>query len=172
MEIQLRSAEPRDAEAMASLYVSAARQAWSQIFGVANLASLAPPVDALRRRIGASGSDEHVIVAELDGEVRGYAIVRLSADDDASGTTGELDAIYTDPSVWGRGIGRALLASAAQSLAERGFAEATLWTAEANERPRLVYAAAGWEPDGTARDRTWRGVRFRELRYRVALPFV
>jgi GNAT superfamily N-acetyltransferase len=165
--VHVRSAEPEDAEAIAALYVLAARQAWPHIFGAANLASLEAPVEALRVRIRSTGSGEQVIVAEVDGEIRGYAIVRPSADADASESTGELDAIYTDPSVWGRGIGRALLASAARLLHERGFAEATLWTAEANERPRAVYAAAGWEPDGAARNRVWRGVRFRELRYRL-----
>ena len=40
-------------------------------------------------------------MAELDGTVVGFAIVRPSADDDASPETGELDGFYTAPAAWG-----------------------------------------------------------------------
>ena len=77
--------------------------------------------------------------------------------------------IYTDPDFWGQGIGRTLLAAAVEALGARGFCEATLWTAEENLRPQSVYEAAGWKRDALSRERTWRGVGFRELRYRIVL---
>src|SRR5579863_2111369 len=153
-EARIRPANSGDAEAMATVYVAAAREGWERIFGADNLVSLEPPVERLRTRIAAD-SAEHVLVVEVDSSIRGYAIVRPSADGDANPERcGELDAIYTDPTVWGQGIGRMLLASAARALAARGFTEATLWTAEGNVRPRRIYADAGWKPDGATRERT------------------
>ena len=169
-EVQVRAAGPEDAEAMASVYVAAAREAWGHIFGASNLLALEPPVERLRARIRGTSPPEDVLVAEVGGTVCGFAIVRPSADEGASpAREGELDMIYTDPDSWGQGIGRALLAATADLLSARGFAEGTLWTAEENLRPRRVYEAAGWRPDGLSRERSWLGVRFRELRYRVVV---
>jgi len=92
-----------------------------------------------------------------------------SGDAGADATTGELDGFYADPSTWGRGVGRALLAAATQSLRDLGFSRATLWTAEANHRPRRIYEVAGWAVDGTDRHRAFGGVEFVELRYLVSL---
>lgn len=155
---------------MASVYVAAAREAWGHIFGASNLLALERPVERLRARIRAVPPREDVLVAEVNGTVRGFAIVRPSPDEGANpARDGELDMIYTDPGSWGQGIGRALLAASADVLDSRGFAEATLWTAEENLRTRRVYEAAGWKPDGASRERSWLGVRFRELQYRVVV---
>jgi GNAT superfamily N-acetyltransferase len=156
-----------DAEAMAAIYVAAARRAWSHIYGSDSLKTLQPPTERFRSEIGSGEQRHRVLVAERDDVVLGFAVVRPSQDEDADrGPIGELDMLYTEPSIWGVGIGRELLASAVNELRDAGFVEATLWTAEANHRPRRVYEAAGWRPDGAAREREWRGVGFRELRYR------
>jgi len=169
-EVRIRAAKPDDTVAIASIYLAAAQEAWGHIFGASNLRQLDPPVERFRDRICASPSHEDVLVIELNGRVRGFAVVRPCADDDADPTrVGELDMIYTDPALWGQGIGRRLLVAASAGLQARGFVEATLWTAEENLRPRRVYEAAGWIPDGSSRSRSWLGVEFRELRYRVAL---
>jgi hypothetical protein len=55
------------------------------------------------------------------------------------------------------------------ALRAAGFAEATLWTAEENRRPRSIYEVAGWRVDGTVKEKTYLGVSFNELRYRIAL---
>jgi GNAT superfamily N-acetyltransferase len=155
-----------DAEAMAAIYVAAARRAWSHIYGSKSLETLQSPTERFWSEIGLTEQRHCVLVAERDEVVLGFAIVRPSQDEDADrGHIGELDMLYTEPSVWGAGIGRALLASAVNELRDAGFVEATLWTAEANHRPRRVYEAAGWRPDGSSREREWRGVGFRELRY-------
>jgi GNAT superfamily N-acetyltransferase len=57
------------------------------------------------------------LVSEADGGlVIGFAVLRLSEDADADPSTGELDLIYTAPSVWGRGVGRALMGAALEHL--------------------------------------------------------
>ena len=111
----------------------------------------------------------NALVAELDGAVVGFAIVRPSADDDASPETGELDGFYTAPAAWGRGAGLALMAAAIEALREDGFTTATLWTAIDNHRPRRIYERAGWRLDGTTRNRNLGGIAFEELRYRTRL---
>lgn len=99
-----------------------------------------------------------------------YGAENLAALEDSDGDrAGELDMFYSDPSAWGRGIGRRLLASVMEEFRACGFTEATLWTAEDNHRPRRIYEAAGWRLDGAVRERTWRGINFRELRYRIEI---
>lgn len=84
-------------------------------------------------------------------------------------SVGELDAFFCDLSMWGQGVGRALLASAIDALRESGFTEATLWTSPDNHRPRRIYEAAGWTLDGRTRDKPWREASWRDLRYRITL---
>jgi GNAT superfamily N-acetyltransferase len=96
--------------------------------------------------------------------------VRPSGDDDVDpSTVGVLDALYSHPSVWGRGVGRALLEQAVDFLRSAGFSEATLWTAEENHRPRQIYERGGWRLDGARRARNYLGSDFVELRYRRTL---
>lgn len=108
-----------------------------------------------------------VLVAELEGRVVGFAITRPSGDDDAAPDTGELDGFFTEPSTWGAGVGRALLAAATVALRDAGFRDATLWTAALNHRPRRIYETAGWRLDGADRRRSFGGVEFTEVRYRI-----
>jgi GNAT superfamily N-acetyltransferase len=106
-------------------------------------------------------------VAELDGEVVGFASVGRSRDDEAE-TEGELYAIYLHPSRWDQGIGRALLERAEESMRASGFERAILWVMEGNERGERFYRAAGWQHDGRKVD-AFQGVEVAELRYRKAL---
>ncbi len=168
--IEVRLAHETDVETMAALYVDAARQGWAHIFGERNLETVQPPVDLLRAEIASSDPRQQVLIADSGGRVIAYAVVRPSQDEDAdSNRVGELDAFYGDPSVWGQGVGRALMALVIESLRQSGFAEATLWTSKDNHRPRRIYEVAGWTLDGTTRDKPWRGASWRELRYRFRL---
>ena len=106
-------------------------------------------------------------VAELDGEVVGFASVGRSRDEEAA-NEGELYAIYLHPSRWDQGIGRALLERAEESMRAFGFERAVLWVMEGNERGERFYRAAGWERDGRKVD-TFQGAEVAELRYRKAL---
>ena len=168
--IEVRPAHESDAETMAAIYISAAREGWAHIYGGPNLETVEPPVDHLRSEIASTDPRQQVLVADRKGRVIAYAVVRPSQDDDIdSSRVGELDAIYCDPPVWGEGVGRALMTSVIETLRQSGFAEATLWTSIDNHRPRRIYEAAGWTADGTTRDKPWRGVKWRELRYRIWL---
>jgi GNAT superfamily N-acetyltransferase len=134
-------------EAVDAFDVAARQQLWREL-----LARDRPP-------------DSATFVAELDGEVVGFASVGRSRDDEDEG---ELYAIYLHPSCWDRGIGRSLLERSEQWLRTSGFERALLWVLEGNERGQRFYRAAGWERDGRKVD-TFQGAEVTELRYRKAL---
>jgi GNAT superfamily N-acetyltransferase len=167
-DITLRPAAPADLEAMATAKRDAGVAAWPHILSP-ELVSQLPFPERWTGAVTRPPARTRVLVAETDGAVVAFAITRPSADDDADGQVGELDGFYAAPAVWGRGVGRALLAAAVDALREDGFSHATLWTAAENHRPRRIYEIAGWRLDGTARHRHLAGAEFDELRYRLRL---
>ena len=159
-------AQPADWKGIQEIFRSAGKAAWPHFLPVEWLENLCPPE---RWREAIDDPSQRVLVAELEGEVAGFAVLRRSGDADATEDTGELDSFYTHPNAWGKGGGRELLAEATEQLRQMGFTEATLWTAELNHRPRKIYQAAGWRLDGGRRKRNLAGSDFVELRYRIAL---
>ncbi len=104
-------------------------------------------------------------VALVEDEIVGFATVGASHSEDG---TGEVYAIYVDPSRWGHGAGRALMERAEDSLRESGFPKALLWVLRGNERAERFYRAEGWERDGEKED-LFQGATVIELRYRKRL---
>jgi GNAT superfamily N-acetyltransferase len=145
----LRAARASDLPAIGDVQLASAREAFAHI----------GPVDRMEPPDWAPWLElaETALVAEVD-EVVGFVFVGGC----------EVQLFYTHPRVWGQGVGRELLASAEEALA--GCEEAFLFTEERNERPLRIYAAAGWLPDGTFRERDWLGVPIRELRLVKRLP--
>jgi GNAT superfamily N-acetyltransferase len=80
-----------------------------------------------------------VIVAELDGEVAGFAAV----------VGGELDGLFVEPDLWGRGIGRALADAATHEARNRGLALSVI----ANPRARPFYEHCGFSIEGEVQTR-------------------
>ena len=134
-------------EAIARFDVEARRRFWREV-----LARERPPANV-------------IVVAEVDGEVVGFASVGACREQEDAG---ELYAIYLLPSCWDHGIGRALLESAEASLRSSGFTQAILWVMEGNERGERFYRAAGWQRDGRKLD-TFEGAEVAEVRYRKDL---
>jgi ribosomal protein S18 acetylase RimI-like enzyme len=108
-----------------------------------------------------------VLVAERDGHVVGFVVVRAAEDPEGAG---ELLAINVDPDHWGAGAGRALLAAAEAELVRLGFDQAVLWVLPGNRRARRFYEIAGWAADGAERtEEIQEGVMVTEVRYRRRL---
>lgn len=80
-----------------------------------------------------------VIVAELDGELAGFAAV----------VGGELDGLFVEPDLWGRGIGRALADAATDEARNRGLALSVI----ANPRARRFYEHCGFAVEGEVETR-------------------
>jgi RimJ/RimL family protein N-acetyltransferase len=83
---------------------------------------------------------------------------------------GEIRAIYLVPAAWGRGHGRDLMTAALADLAAAGYAEATLWVLDRNNRARRFYEAAGFRADGSVKEYNGIGFTLPEVRYRRQLP--
>src|SRR4051794_40074603 len=123
MKAALRAATDEDLPAIAALQLASARAAFAHIGPVEQLEEF----DA-RQWFDAA---ETALVAVVDEEVVGFAF--------AGGC--ELQLFYTHPRVWGRGVGRALLAAAEEALRGAGCEEAAVYTEERNERALRVYHA-------------------------------
>ena len=124
-------------------------------------------------RATVSPSPRHrLLVAGPPGEVHGVVDTGPARDDDArvaaDGTvlTGEVRSLYVDPSVFGRGLGSALLHAAEGALATAGFtAGAVLWVVEGNAGARAFYERWGWAPDGARKVTPVDDERLDEVRY-------
>ena len=109
-----------------------------------------------------------MLVAEADGELAGFTACGASRDPDAPEWVGEVQTLFVAAGRWRAGLGHALMAVALADLAERGYAEATVWSFAANERANPFYESEGFEPDGAERtEETW--AQIPEVRYRRAL---
>jgi GNAT superfamily N-acetyltransferase len=84
----------------------------------------------------------HAIVAELDGEIVGFATVLAGRD----ALRAELEDLFVAPKLWRTGIGRKLLAEAEHRAAMRG---ARTLHVVAGERARPFYEASGYRFAGT-----------------------
>ena len=86
-----------------------------------------------------------VIVAELGGEIAGFAAV----------VGGELDGLFVEPDLWGGGIGRALVDAATHEARQRGLS----LTVIANPRAKGFYESCGFSVEGEEQTRFGPGLR-------------
>jgi GNAT superfamily N-acetyltransferase len=80
-----------------------------------------------------------VIVAELDGEIVGFAAV----------VGGELDGLFVEPDLWGHGVGRTLANAAVHEARQRGLTLKVV----ANPRARRFYEHCGFTVEGEVQTR-------------------
>ncbi len=114
-----------------------------------------------------------VLVAEQDSCVAGFASFGPTRDNDEDPSlVGEVMAIYVVPAAWRTGLGRELMTASLAGLAAAGYAQATLWVLDSNDRARRFYEAAGFSSDGAVKEDESRGFVLRELRYRRSLRHV
>jgi GNAT superfamily N-acetyltransferase len=152
----IRPGIPEDAEAVARVQIESWRAAYPHLFSEDQLAgiSLAERTESWRRW--------PFLVADIDGDVVGFAAVGEAHDADADG---ELWAIYVRPDRWGTGVGRALIEAGEAELLELGHRSAVLWVFEDNPRARRFYEAAGWVTDGAKRQAEIFGMSAPAVRY-------
>jgi GNAT superfamily N-acetyltransferase len=80
-----------------------------------------------------------VIVADMDGVIVGFAAT----------VSGELDGLFVEPDLWGRGIGRALVDAATHEARKRGLALKVI----ANPSARRFYESCGFTVEGEEQTR-------------------
>ena len=146
----VRAARPEDARSVAEVHVASWRHTYRGMLPDDSLERLSVDdreamwLDAFADPAPKSGA----FVAEVDGRIVGFASFGPSRDEDVPERTGEVPAIYVDPSVLGTGVGRELFEVATLALRDAGFARATLWVLEENALARRFYEKGGWRWDG------------------------
>ena len=104
--------------------------------------------DAIELPIGMIERDE-VFVAELDGEVAGFAVVLIGDE------VAELDGLFVEPEHWRKGVGAALVDVATHEARKRGMA----LMVTANPSAREFYEKCGFTVEGEAQTRFWPALR-------------
>lgn len=172
-EVTVRTAVLDDAAAMGEAHVAAWQGAYRGIMPDSFLDALDPQERAQQWQAvierSPTPTEGRRLVAELDGDVVGVALVWAARDDGSPPGLGELILINLAPIAWGTGAGTALLAECEASLAACGYAEAILWVATGNARARRFYEREGWSDDGGTRTEEVDGAVVDETRYRKAL---
>lgn len=121
MSARVRAAGPDDAPAIAKVHVASWRETYAGILPQQMIDGLTKAES--RERWAAAvrpGGDTRVFVAEVDGEIVGFASGCPATDPDI-GAGGMLDFLYMVRAAQGRGLGRALAEAVAGELAARGF---------------------------------------------------
>lgn len=87
-------------------------------------------------------ADVILLAVDRDDTLTGL-VLGTAADDDTSGRTAEIGALYVDPQRRGEGIGRLMLRAAAAGLADQGFSTLHIAVLAANLPARGFYEAMG-----------------------------
>jgi ribosomal protein S18 acetylase RimI-like enzyme len=113
----------------------------------------------------------HVLVAEREGSIVGFAACAASRDADVDRErVGELYVLYVHPASWRQGYGGALLDEAMARLRDDGFEASILWVLQGNQQAIAFYGATGFAADGAHKvKRRADGVRLPVVRYRRLL---
>ncbi len=158
----IRPALIADARAIAEVHVRAWRDAYRGIVPDPVLAAMSVDAREATWRQDLAFGAPHVWVADAGGVV-GWVCADESRDIGAA-DTGELWAIYVDPSRWREGVGRRLSQEAEQYFLARQFATLPLGVLKSNARARAFYLAMGFAVDpGQERTRDRGGVELAEI---------
>ncbi len=169
--VRVRDATPEDAAGIAEVHVASWRSAYAGLLPRAVLDGLSV---AQRTRhwhhVLDRSSAEHVVVAERDGQLVGFAHVGPAHDSDTAPSTGQLHTIYLDPGCWGAGVGRAVHDAGLGRLRDAGYRDAVVWMLSTNARAARFYARQGWVRDGRLRVQQFGGAVVIDHRWARVLP--
>ena len=138
----VRPATAEDAAGIGPCHLACWRETYADLLSAAFFAARTPErFTANWARLLADPGQPRVVVAEVGGEVVGFAQAGAGRDDPPVRAE-ELRTLYLRAAQHGSGLGQALLDAV---LADR---PASLWVAEQNPRARRFYARNGFAPDG------------------------
>lgn len=141
LTIDIRKAEPRDADAIAEVHHEAWRGAYAGIIPHKALAAM------INRRGGewwanAIRRAATVLVIEIGGKIAGYATLGRNRARELK-QQGEIYELYMRPECQGIGLGGRLFAAARQRLADHGLKGMVVWALEENDNALAFYSSAG-----------------------------
>lgn len=141
LSIDIRKAEPRDADAIAEVHAAAWRGAYAGIIPYRTLNGM------IGRRGGAWWANAirraaSVLVVEVGGTVAGYATIGRNRARDLR-QQGEIYELYLRPEYQGIGLGTRLFGAARGRLSDLGLKGLVVWALEDNPGALAFYAGAG-----------------------------
>lgn len=148
MPVTLRPAKPSDAPALGRMGAALARQ--HHTFDPPRFMLPDDVEEGYRWWLGreAKKKDAVVLVAELDGEVVGYAYGRVEATDWNAllDRCGALHDIWVEEQARRAGVGVQLVEEMVRRLTALGVPRVVLHTAAKNEPAQRMFAKLGWRP--------------------------
>jgi len=147
--MEIRSAGPGDAGAIADLHVRSSEAAYAHL--PPSVLSRTPEDRRLQWSATLGEADAQVWVAEVGGTIVGFCHLRIFTPE-----TAEIATLYIDPAHWRERIGRALLECARQEAEKGGCTRLSLRVYQENHRARAAYEAVGFtaEPGTIVHERT------------------
>ena len=121
-----------------------------------------PSLDEFRTRIQKALDGWAWLVAEMDGEVVGYAYGSLHRVREAYKWSVETSA-YVQAAHRGKGLGRRLYGALMPRLAERGYCNAYAGIALPNEASIAFHRAMGFQPVGVFKSVGWKFGRWHDV---------
>src|SRR3954451_17962216 len=141
LTVDIRKAEPGDADAIADVHRDAWQGAYAGII----------PHRALTAMINRRGSQwwanaikraATVLVIEIGGKIAGYATIGRNRARELR-QEGEIYELYLRPECQGIGLGTRLLSAARERLSAHGLRGMVVWALEENANAVSFYASAG-----------------------------
>jgi ribosomal protein S18 acetylase RimI-like enzyme len=150
-DVAVRPARPGDAAALARID----HATWTALSSPAPRPPEPPPFFGPRTAVG------DVLVAEVaGGRVAGYVKLGHLPPLAANRHVAQISGLAVDPELQGRGVGRALLAAAADEARSRGARKLTLRVLGENAPARALYRAFGFAEEGVLREEFLLGGRY------------
>ena len=166
-EVEVRTATPPDAPAIAQVHVRSWQSGYAGIVPADYLDGLDTDTwtESWARWLAAGPADDVITwVANAGPDVVGFATVGPARDADARQSEREIYSIYLLPDAWGSGVARELMRTVVDAAGER--TPLSLWVLADNERARRFYRRHGFVPDGKEKMRELGGADLIEVRYR------
>ena len=109
--------------------------------------------EQVRARLGFGPPDRRVVVAELDGDVVGLAVLELLHPFHRGAPEGVLTALVTEPNARHRGVARVLLADVSRRARQSGATKLQLRCHHRRDDAHAFYRAQGFEETHLTFDR-------------------
>jgi L-amino acid N-acyltransferase YncA len=141
----IRAAQDADLDAVAAIYAHEVRS------GIATFDVLPPPRNYWEARLASTEPGDHLVVAEADGDVVGYAYASSYRPRPAYRLTHEV-SVYLAAGARGRGLGRRLYDDLLPRLRDDGVHTAVALVALPNDASLALHRACGFEQVGVMRE--------------------
>ncbi|MFD7401779.1 GNAT family N-acetyltransferase [Streptomyces sp. NPDC059866] len=165
--LRIRELTAADCDRVAEIRIGGWQTAYRGLIPQEYLDALDVAEDAERHRTRLAQGDGSVVnlVAELNGEVLGWACHGPYRDGEVRTADAELYAIYVHPERYGAGLGQALLTESVRQCTAAGHARMLLWVLKENALARRFYERAGFRTDGAEEPFEVAGTEVPEVRY-------